>query len=105
MLFEFCGTYFGTNKGELGTMFEASVRDDFFEDKDEKSYSVLELCNISDALEDDKEELEHRLRILQGLTQESTQKRLDKVFQAIKIECEEEDTNLLYTLTLYCHVF
>ena len=68
ILFEFYGTYFGINKGELETMFEASVRDDFFEDKDEKSYSVLELCNISDALEDDKEELEHRLRILQGLT-------------------------------------
>ena len=49
MLLEFCGTYFRINRGRLEAMFEASVLDDFFENEDEKSYSVLKLCNISDA--------------------------------------------------------
>ena len=35
MLLEFCGTYFGTNKRGIWTMFEASVLDDFLEDEDE----------------------------------------------------------------------
>ena len=63
---EFCGTYFGTNRGGLGAMFEALVPDEFFEDKDEKSYNVLESCNISDAFEDDKEKSEEELCISQG---------------------------------------
>jgi hypothetical protein len=70
-------------------MFEASVPDDFFEDGDEESYSVLESCNIPDAFEEDKEEGEDGLRISQGLTQESSQERLDEIFQVIKNECEE----------------
>ena len=73
MLLEFCDTYFGTNRRVLRVMFEALLLDDFFEDENEKSYSVLELCNIFDALEEDKEEVEDRLHISQGLTQESTQ--------------------------------
>ena len=49
MLLEFCGTYFRINRGRLEAMFEALVPYDFFENEDEKSYSVLKLCNISDA--------------------------------------------------------
>jgi hypothetical protein len=71
-------------------MFDASVLDDFFKDDDEKSYSVLELCNILHALKEDKEEVEGGLCISQGPTQKNTHERLDEVLQAIKIECEED---------------
>jgi hypothetical protein len=80
-------------------MFEASVPDDFFEDNDEKSYSVLESCNISDAFEEDKEEGNDGLCISQGLTQESSQERLDEVLQAIKNKCEEGG----HQLALHAH--
>ena len=49
-------------------MFDASVFDNFFEDGDEESYRVLKLCNISDVLEENKEEVDDELRISQGLT-------------------------------------
>ncbi len=68
MLLEFCGTYFGTNRRGLGTMFEASVPDDFFEDEDEESCVVLESCNIPDAFEEKNECGDEELRISQGLT-------------------------------------
>ena len=63
MLLEFCGTYFGTNRGGLGAMFAASVPDDFFEDGDEESFSVMESCNIFITIKEDKEEEEDGLRI------------------------------------------
>ena len=71
MLLEFCGTYFGTNRGGLRAMFEASVPADFFEDKDEESCVILESCNIPDAFEEDNKCGDEELRISQGLTQES----------------------------------
>ena len=40
MLLEFCGTYFETKRGELGTMFDASVSEDFSGDEVEESYRV-----------------------------------------------------------------
>ena len=49
MLLEFCGTYFRINRRRLEAMFEALVPYDFFKNEDKKSYSVLKLCNISDA--------------------------------------------------------
>jgi len=64
---------------DYGAMFKASVPDDFFEDDDKKSYSILESCNIPDAFEEYKEEWEDGLRISQGLTQKSSQERFDEV--------------------------
>ena len=49
----------------------------------------MESCNILVAVEEDKEEGEDELRISQGLTQESSQRRLDEVLQAIKDEYKE----------------
>ena len=43
--------------------------------------------------------MEDRLHISQGLTQESTQERLDEVLQAIKIDCEEGG----HQLALHAH--
>ena len=57
--------YFVTNRGGLGAMFEASVPDDFFEDKDEESCVVLESCNIPDAFEEDNECEDEKLHISQ----------------------------------------
>ena len=105
MLLEFCGTYFGTNRGGLGAMFEVSVPDDFFEDEDEDPIALWNYAIFPDAIgRREKEEVEDGLRISQGLTQESTQEQLNKVLQAIKIECEGGH-QLACTLTLYCHVF
>ena len=70
-------------------MFETSVPDDLFEDGDEECFGVLISCNIVVAIEEDKEEGEDELRISQGLTEESSQQRLDEVLQAIKDKCEE----------------
>ena len=53
MLLKFCGSYFGTNRGGLGAMFEAPVPDNFFEDGDEESFSVIESCNIPVTIEED----------------------------------------------------
>ena len=90
MLLEFCGTYFGTDKGELGAMFEASMPDDDYEE----SCVVLESCNISDTFEENNE-----LRISQGLTQENALEQVDEVLEAIKNECEERG----HQLALHVH--
>ena len=89
MLLEFCGTYFGTNRGGLEAMFGASVPDDFFEDEDEESCVDLDTCNISDAFEEGNECGDEDLSFSHGLTQESALQRVDEVLEAIKNECEE----------------
>lgn len=55
---------------------------------------------ISDAFSEDKEEVEIGLRISQGSPKKVPQNEWTKYFNA-----RREDTNLLYTPTIYCHVF
>ncbi len=54
------------------------MSDDFFGDDDEECYSVLKLCNMFETLEDDKEKIEDKVRISLRLTQESTQKTIER---------------------------
>lgn len=56
MLLEYCETYFKTNKRRLSAMFDASVPHNFFENRDEESYSDLKISNIFEVKEEETKE-------------------------------------------------